>query len=148
VSTGNPEVPVDVEEVAQPEAETVADAHGQVEESAPREPDGSEVAASADAEAAHAEGAAEAEDAATDIRMDGLDDGASTVGSSPALPFVMTVREHFAALDDVVATGDARVDAATALLADVPDLPTVDHVEIYDDVHSRLQDALSDTEVR
>ena len=148
MSTGNPEVPVDVDEADQHEAETVADAHGQVEEAAPREPDGSEVAASAVPETAPAEGAAEAEDAATDIRMDGLDDGAGTVGSSQALPFVMSVREHFASLDDVVATGDARVDAATALLADVPDLPTVDHVEIYDDVHSRLQDALSDTEVR
>ena len=50
--------------------------------------------------------------------------------------------------DDVEITGDARVDAATARLEEVPDLPTADHVAVYDDVHRRLQDALSDAEVR
>jgi hypothetical protein len=87
-------------------------------------------------------------DTAADSRVESLDDGAATVGSSQALPFVMTMHEHFAALDDVAPTGEARVDAATSRLTEVPDLPTSDHVEIYDDVHRRLQDALSDTEVR
>jgi len=87
-------------------------------------------------------------DAAADSRVESMDDGAAAVGTSQALPFVMTVREHFAALDDVALTGEARVDAATSRLTEVPDLPTSDHVEIYDDVHRRLQDALSDTEVR
>jgi len=94
------------------------------------------------------DGSDTAADAAADSRVESLDDGAATVGSSQALPFVMTVREHFAELDDVAPTGEARVDAATSRLTEVPDLPTSDHVEIYDDVHRRLQDALSDTEVR
>ena len=45
-------------------------------------------------------------------------------------------------------TGDARVDAATARLDELADLPTSDHVAVYDDVHRRLQDALADAEVR
>jgi hypothetical protein len=40
------------------------------------------------------------------------------------------------------------VDAATARLAEVPDLPTTDHVEVYEDVHRRLQEALAEAEVR
>ena len=70
------------------------------------------------------------------------------VGTTEALPFEMPARERFASLDDVEVTGDARVDAATARLDEVPDLPTTDHVAVYEDVHRRLQDALSDTEVR
>ena len=107
--------------------------------------DGPAVVATADAQRQHVD---RASDASADSRVDSLDDGAAAVGSSQALPFVLTTREHFEVLDAVVATGDARVDAATARLAEVPDLPTSDHVEIYDDVHRRLQDALSDTEVR
>ena len=45
-------------------------------------------------------------------------------------------------------TGDPRIDAATARLGDLADLPTADHVAVYDDVHRRLQDALADAEVR
>ena len=95
-----------------------------------------------------------------DDQLDRLDDGGSVVGAgstvatpssdprSEALPFVLTAREHFASAGDVEITGDARVDAATARLDEIPDLPTSDHVAVYDDVHRRLQDALSDAEVR
>jgi len=92
-----------------------------------------------------------------DDELDRLDDGGSVVGAgttastdarSEALPFVLTAREHFASVGDVEITGDARVDAATARLEEIPDLPTSDHVAVYDDVHRRLQDALSDAEVR
>ena len=94
-----------------------------------------------------------------DDQLDRLDDGGSVVGAgtpeagptdprSEALPFVLTSREHFASVGDVEITGDARVDAATARLDEIPDLPTSDHVAVYDDVHRRLQDALSDAEVR
>jgi hypothetical protein len=40
-------------------------------------------------------------------------------------------------------TGDPRVDAAVARLAELDERPTAEHVEVYDDVHRRLQDALS-----
>jgi len=41
-------------------------------------------------------------------------------------------------------TGHAGVDAALARLADVEAAPTDSHPEVYDDVHRRLHDALSD----
>ncbi len=96
-------------------------------------------------------------DAEIDAELDRLDDGSASVGSgasspevarSEALPFVLTSREHFASVGDVEITGEARVDAATARLDEIADLPTSDHVAVYDDVHRRLQDALSDAEVR
>jgi hypothetical protein len=92
-----------------------------------------------------------------DVELDLLDDGRGSVGAgaaspevarSQALPFVLTAREHFASVGDLEITGEARVDAATARLAEIADLPTSDHVAVYDDVHRRLQDALSDAEVR
>ena len=64
------------------------------------------------------------------------------------LPLLIPGRERFASLDDIAVTGDARVDAAMALLADLPDLPTADHVAVYDDVHHRLQDALANADLR
>ena len=92
-----------------------------------------------------------------DAELERLDDGSASVGSgapspevarSEALPFVLTSREHFASVGDLEITGEARVDAATARLEEIADLPTPDHVAVYDDVHRRLQDALSDAEVR
>ena len=82
--------------------------------------------------------------------LDALDDGSAVLGRSVsgALPFVVSAREEFAALGDVPVTGDARVDAATARLDEVAELPTSDHVAVYDDVHRRLQDALADADVR
>ena len=99
----------------------------------------------------------EQSDARTDARLESLDDGSAAVAGTPsghgapapeALPFTMSAREHFAPVDALQSTGDARVDAATARLEEVPDLPTADHVEVYEDVHRRLQDALSEAEVR
>lgn len=51
-----------------------------------------------------------------------------------------------AAADSAVApvTGHPRVDAATAVLDALDDLPTADHAELFEDVHRRLQGALSD----
>ncbi len=93
-----------------------------------------------------------AHDAEVDADLDRLDDGGDAVGrhlpASGALPFVMSAREQFASVGDVAVTGDARVDAATARLEEVADLPTSDHLAVYDDVHRRLQDALSDADVR
>jgi hypothetical protein len=40
-------------------------------------------------------------------------------------------------------TGNAEVDAAVARLADADELPTAGHVEVYEDVHSGLRDALT-----
>ncbi len=41
-------------------------------------------------------------------------------------------------------TGDPRVDAALERLSGVRNRPTAEHVEIYEDIHLRLQDALAD----
>lgn len=45
---------------------------------------------------------------------------------------------------EIELTGDPRVDAALARLAELDELPTVAHVEVYDAVHRGLQDALAD----
>lgn len=42
------------------------------------------------------------------------------------------------------ATGDPRVDAAVVRLAGLGSLPTHEHVEVFEDVHRRLQGALAD----
>lgn len=88
--------------------------------------------------------------------IDALDDGSAAVGPGAAheqqpsgtLAFALSAREQLGALPDPEVTGDARVDAATARLGDLAELPTSDHVGVYDDVHRRLQDALADAEVR
>ena len=41
-------------------------------------------------------------------------------------------------------TGNARVDAATALVADLRQLPTAQHADVFDTVHRQLQGALAD----
>jgi hypothetical protein len=43
----------------------------------------------------------------------------------------------------VVATGNAEVDAAVERLADADALPTDGHIEVYEDVHQGLRDALA-----
>ena len=43
--------------------------------------------------------------------------------------------------------GDSRVDAAVARLHDLQDRPVGEHVEVYDDIHARLRDALEDAAV-
>ncbi len=43
-------------------------------------------------------------------------------------------------------TGEGRVDAALDRLHDVVNLPTAEHVEVYEDVYRRLGEALADLE--
>lgn len=44
----------------------------------------------------------------------------------------------------VPATGNPAVDAAAQRLAALDDAPVEEHVDIYDDVHRRLQEGLAD----
>jgi hypothetical protein len=43
----------------------------------------------------------------------------------------------------VGATGNAEVDAAVERLGDADELPTQTHIEVYEDVHRGLRDALA-----
>ncbi|SHN11123.1 hypothetical protein [Actinacidiphila paucisporea] len=43
----------------------------------------------------------------------------------------------------VAPTGNADIDAAIDRLADAGDLPTQSHIEVYEDVHRGLRDALA-----
>ncbi|MFI2751801.1 hypothetical protein ACGIF2_00020 [Cellulomonas sp. P22] len=43
-------------------------------------------------------------------------------------------------------TGDAAVDQALTLLAPLVDRPLREHVEVFDAIHTALQDRLADTE--
>lgn len=106
-------------------------------------------------EAVAAEAPSDAEaDAELDAEIEAIDDGSEAVGPGAAhepsgtLAFAVSAKGQLAALAAPEVTGDARVDAATARLGDLAELPTADHVAIYDDVHRRLQDALADAEVR
>ncbi|TWV48121.1 hypothetical protein FRZ03_13325 [Streptomyces misionensis] len=45
-------------------------------------------------------------------------------------------------------TGDAEIDARLARLADADHLPTDGHVEVYEDVHQGLRDALTALDAR
>ena len=47
-------------------------------------------------------------------------------------------------LPEVAHTGNETVDAALDRLRELPDRPTDQHPELYDDVHQRLQAALAD----
>jgi hypothetical protein len=51
----------------------------------------------------------------------------------------------FAVELEVEPTSDMRVDSALARMQDVRDLPTEEHVDVFDEVHRRLQDALADS---
>jgi hypothetical protein len=44
---------------------------------------------------------------------------------------------------DRAPTGNPEVDAAAQRLADADELPTEDHIEVYEDVHTALRDILS-----
>ncbi|CAB4930285.1 unannotated protein [freshwater metagenome] len=75
-----------------------------------------------------------AADDAVDDRVDVIDDDEQVV-AAPIRP------------DRPGATGDPRVDDAIARLDDLDGSPTSEHVEIVDDVHRRLQSALSDLDL-
>jgi hypothetical protein len=49
-----------------------------------------------------------------------------------------------AAVVEVEATGEPRVDQAVAELARLDELPTSDHADVYEDVHHRLHSALTE----
>jgi hypothetical protein len=51
--------------------------------------------------------------------------------------------EELRAQADLPETGEARVDEVLAGLAGIENLPTADHVAIYDQAHRGLQDALA-----
>jgi hypothetical protein len=46
----------------------------------------------------------------------------------------------------IESTSDLRVDSALARMQDVDNAPTEEHIEIFDEVHRRLQDALADAQ--
>lgn len=48
------------------------------------------------------------------------------------------------ALKPIIPTGDGRVDGATERLNELMNLPAIEHVTVYEDVHRRLHDALTD----
>jgi hypothetical protein len=54
-----------------------------------------------------------------------------------------TFVEEVRAAADLPETGDPRVDQVLSGLAGIDDLPTADHVGVYDQVHRGLQDALA-----
>ena len=90
-------------------------------------------------------------DSDLDAAIDEVNDGGASVRpviTAESLPLAMSTRDAFLHARDVPVTGDARVDAATARLSELVDLPTSDHAAVYDDVHRRLQDALADADQR
>jgi len=98
----------------------------------------------------HADGHSDI-DANLDAAIDDVNDGGQSVRpvvTAESLPLAMSTRDAFLHARDVPVTGDARVDAATARLTELVDLPTSDHAAVYDDVHRRLQDALADADQR
>ena len=46
--------------------------------------------------------------------------------------------------DEVEGTGNRKVDEAVEQLGVLDDLPTAQHADVFEDVHSRLQAALTD----
>jgi hypothetical protein len=48
------------------------------------------------------------------------------------------------ALKPIIPSGDGRVDGATERLNELALLPALEHVAVFEDVHRRLHDALTD----
>ena len=48
------------------------------------------------------------------------------------------------ALKPIIPSGDGRVDGATERLIELTLLPALEHVAVFEDVHRRLHDALTD----
>lgn len=46
---------------------------------------------------------------------------------------------------DIAPTSDAKVDAALDRLSDISQLPVSEHLDVFEEVHRRLQDVLSET---
>jgi hypothetical protein len=105
-----------------------------------------EEAAYAGAEPASDEHGPESSSATAVTTEQALREDPAYVDDSGELPLLVPARERFAGLDAVPVTGEPRVDAATARLEEIVALPTSEHVEVYEDVHQRLQDALADAD--
>jgi len=71
-------------------------------------------------------------------------DGASEEGVVDPLADVPDPAESFAAVPDLVPTGDAGVDAALEELRTLPERPVELHVETYTRVHETLRHTLAD----
>jgi hypothetical protein len=63
-------------------------------------------------------------------------EAAAEAGAPAAAP-------EFPAVPPPEPTGDPRVDAAVAGLAELGARPVAEHVEVYEDVHRRLQELLA-----
>jgi hypothetical protein len=74
----------------------------------------------------------------------GTDPTVAVSGTDRPLLGHQTAERH-AVLD---ATGDPRVDDAMARLVDVDESPVGEHLDIYQDVHRRLHEALADLDGR
>jgi hypothetical protein len=68
-------------------------------------------------------------------------DSGESSPASPASPLDVTGES---ATWSAPITGHPRVDAATVSLDQLDDLPTAAHADVFDEVHRRLQGALSD----
>ena len=69
--------------------------------------------------------------------------------AQPAGPRGLPVQEDLpmsvpAWLPPIEPTGDPRVDAALDRLAELEGAPVAEHVEVYTDIHARLNRALAD----
>ena len=51
---------------------------------------------------------------------------------------------YLGALKPIIHSGDGRVDGATERLNELTLLPALEHVAVFEDVHRRLHDALTD----
>ncbi len=47
-------------------------------------------------------------------------------------------------LKPIVPTGETRVDGAMERLAELSNLPAIEHVSVFEDVHRRLHESLTD----
>ena len=54
--------------------------------------------------------------------------------------------ETDAGIDGTGSTASTAVEAALTRLAELETLPTAEHVDVFEDVHARLQQALSELE--
>jgi hypothetical protein len=127
-------------------AEDVIEATGIDEAATGSSPTPEAEAAYAGAEPASDEPGPEPSSATAVTTEQALREDPAYVDDSGELPLLVPARERFAGLEAVPVTGEPRVDAATARLEEIVALPTAEHVEVYEDVHQRLQAALADAD--
>jgi hypothetical protein len=73
-----------------------------------------------------------------------MSDEAAQKPEPPAAEAGQAVEEpEFPAVPPLAPTGDPRVDAAVARLAELGGRPVPEHVEVFEDVHQRLQELLA-----